>query len=55
MREIEILQGREYKYLLLENKLYRCSKKYENTTLKLFKKLKDGFITELVFVKIELA
>ena len=54
LREIEILQGREHKYLLLENKLYRCSKKYENTTLKLFKKLKDGFITELVFGKKEL-
>ena len=54
LREIEILQGRKYKYLLLENKLYRCSIKYENTTLKLFKKLKDGFITELVFGKKEL-
>ena len=54
LREIEILQGREHKYLLLENKLYRCSKKYENTTLKLFKKLKDSFITELVFGKKEL-
>ena len=54
LREIEILQGRENKYLLLKNKLYRCSKKYENTTLKLLKKLKDSFITELVFGKKEL-
>jgi len=54
LREIEILQGREYRYILLKNKLYRCSEKYENTTLKLLKKLKDGFITELVFGKKEL-
>ena len=54
LREIEILQGREYKYLLLENKLYRCNKKYEGTTLKLFKKMKENFITELVFGKKEL-
>ena len=53
-REIEILEGKEYKYLLLEDKLYRCSKKYEKTTLKLLKKLKDNFITELVFGKEEL-
>lgn len=54
LREIEILQGREYQYVLLENKLYRCSKKYEKTTLKLLKKFKDNFITELVFGKEQL-
>ena len=35
LREIEILEGRKYKYILLENKLYRCSAKYEKTSLKL--------------------
>jgi len=54
LREIEILQGREHKYILFENKLYRCSPKYKETTLKLFKKLKDNFITELIFGKKEL-
>ena len=34
LREIEILEGRKYKYILLDDKLYRCSKKYEKTTLK---------------------
>jgi len=54
LREIEILEGRKYKYILLDDKLYRCSKKYEKTTLKLLKKLKDNFITELVFGKEQL-
>ena len=54
LRGIEILQGREYQYALLENTLYRCSKKYEKTTLKLLEKFKDNFITELVFGKEQL-
>ena len=49
LREIEILEGKEYRYILMNNKLNRCSKKYEKTTLKLLKKFKDNFITELVF------
>lgn len=54
LRDIEILQGREYKYILLENNLFRCSKKYEITTLKLIEKLKNNFITELVLGKKQL-
>ncbi len=54
LREIEILQGKEYQYILLENKLYRCTTKYEKTTLKLLEKFKDNFITELVFGKEQL-
>ncbi len=48
LREIEILQGKEYSYILYQNNLYRCSKKYEQTTLKLMKMLKENFITDLV-------
>ena len=54
MREIEILNGKSYKYILFEDKLYRCDKKYEQTTFKLLKMLKDNFITELVFGKDQL-
>lgn len=54
IREIEILNGKVYKYILYENKLYRCEKKYEQTTFKLLKMLKDNFITELVFGKEQL-
>lgn len=54
LREIDILEGRECKYILLQDNLYRCDKKYENTTLKLIRILKDNFITELVFGKEQL-
>ena len=54
MREIEILNGKSYKYILFENKLYRCDQKYEETTFKLLKMLKDNFITELIFGKDQL-
>ena len=51
MRDIDIINGREYKYLLIDDVLYRCDKKYEQTTFKLLKMLKDNFMTELIFGK----
>lgn len=54
LREIEILDGRQYKYILLKDKLYRCTPKYEKNTLMLLKKFKDNFYTELVFGKEQL-
>ena len=54
MRDIDIINGREYKYLLIDDVLYRCDKKYEQTTFKLLKMLKDNFITELIFGKEQL-
>ena len=54
MRDVEILKGKDYKYILLDNKLYRCNKKYEQTTIKLLKMLKNNYLTELVFGKEQL-
>ena len=54
MRDVEILKGKGYKYILLDNKLYRCNKKYEQTTIKLLKMLKNNYLTELVFGKEQL-
>ena len=54
LREVEILSGKEYQYILLKNEFYRCTKKYENSTLKLLQKFKENFITELVFGKEQL-
>ena len=54
MRDIEILKGKDYKYILLDNKLYKCDKKYEQTTIKLLKMLKNNYLTELVFGKEQL-
>lgn len=54
MREIDIIEGKDYRYLLMKNVLYRCDKKYEQTTLKLLKMLKNNFMTELVLGKEQL-
>lgn len=54
MRDIEVLSGKNYTYILYQNELYRCDKEYEQTTLKLLKMLKDNYITELVFGKDQL-
>ena len=54
MRDINIITGKEYKYLLIDNVLYRCDKKYEQTTFKLLKMLKDNFMTELILGKEQL-
>ena len=54
MRDIELLNGKDYTYILFDNKLYRCDKKYEHTTIKLLKMLKNSYLTELVFGKEQL-
>ena len=54
LRDIDILKGRKYRYILKDKALYRCNEKYENTILKLLKMLKDNFLTELVFGKEQL-
>ena len=48
LREIEILQGKEHKYILIKNAIYRCDKEFEHTILKLLKIFKENFLTELV-------
>lgn len=47
----EIIEGKEYTYFLMNNKLYRCSKKYKNTTLKLLDVFKRNFTREIRFNK----
>ena len=49
LREIEILQGKDNQYILQGNVLYKCNKKYEETTLKMLKIFKENFLTELIF------
>ena len=48
LREIEVLYGRKYKYLLQKNVIYRCDEKYEKTTLKLLEMFKENFLTEII-------
>lgn len=47
----EIIEGKEYTYFLMEDKLYRCSKKYKETTLKLLEVFKRNFTREIKFGK----
>lgn len=49
-----ILIGREYKYVLTEEGLYRCDKEFENTTLKLLKLFKENYLTQILLSKNEL-
>lgn len=48
---INILQGKEYKYILNDEKLHRCSKEFEDCNLKLLEIFRKNYITELKFGK----
>ena len=50
-----VIKGKEYIYFLRDNKLYRCSYKFENTVLKLLNIFRINFIKEIVFRKDEFA
>ena len=54
LRDVEILKGKQYKYMLYKNTLYRCSKEYEDTTLRLIEIFKENFLTELILGKEQL-
>ena len=45
--KINIIKGKNYKYILDEQKIYRCSKQFENTTLKLLEMFRKNYITDL--------
>lgn len=49
-----ILKGKEYNYILSDEKLYRCSKEFKNTNLKLLKLFRDNYSERILFGKNEL-
>lgn len=51
----EILKGKEYSYMLLDDILYRISKQAEQTTLKLLEFYKRNYTKEIQFKNTELA
>ncbi len=51
---ITVLRGKEYKYILQENKLFRCNLEFEQTNLKLLDLFKENYVSEIVFSKDEL-
>ncbi|MCI8700190.1 MAG: DEAD/DEAH box helicase family protein [Clostridia bacterium] len=52
--QIAILQGKQYTYVLKDDGLYRCTKEFEETTLKLFKIFKENFVEEVYIHKEQL-
>ena len=51
---VTILKGKNYKYLLEQNKLHRCTKEFEKTNLKLLELFRQNYITEVSLGKEEL-
>ena len=52
--EIAELRGKAYKYILTDGKIYRCTKEFEKTSLKLLELFKQNYVTEIEFGKEEL-
>lgn len=52
--KITILKGKQYKYVLTEDKLYRCTKEFENITLRLLQLFRENFLTQVLLSKNEL-
>ena len=48
---ISILEGKEATYILGEKALYRCSKEYKETTLRLFKLFRQNYLEEVYLDK----
>ena len=49
-----VLRGRNYKYVLIENKLYRCTTQFEESNLKLFGVFRDNYLDNILLSKNEL-
>ncbi len=52
--KLAIIQGKQYKYIIDENKIYRCTKEFEKGTLKLINLFRKNYLTELKLGKSDL-
>lgn len=50
----EILEGKDYIYLLFQDKIYRCSKEFEENTLKILEVLRKNYTNQIVIDESEL-
>lgn len=50
----EILEGKDYTYMLFQNTIYRCSKEFENSTLKLLEVLRKNYTNQITIDEAEL-
>ncbi len=53
--EYKIFEGKEFSYILMDNKLYRCSKEFENATIQMLSLFRKNFTKEIIFPKNQLA
>lgn len=53
--KVNIIKGKNYKYILDEESLYRCTKEFENSNLKLLELFRQNYITEVKLGKDELS
>ena len=51
---VHIFKGKNYTYLLDEDKLYRCDNKFSNSTLKLIKSFRENYTSEMLLRKEDL-
>lgn len=47
--EYNTLEGKEYSYILIDNFLYRCTKQYKETTLKMLEIFRKNYTSEIKF------
>lgn len=52
--KITVLKGKQYKYVLTEDKLYRCTKEFQNTNLKLLSLFKENYSNQILLGKEDL-
>ncbi len=51
---VTILKGKSYKYVLANQKMYRCSKEFEKSNLKLLELFRQNYMTEVLLGKEQL-
>ena len=52
---VTIIKGKNYRYVLEKNKLFRCTKQFESTNLKLLDVFRQNYMTEVILGKEELS
>ena len=52
--DYDVIQGKDYTYLLIKNKIYRCTKEFKENVLKIMEIFRKNFEEEIVFSKEEL-
>ena len=53
--KIVLIKGRDFKYILYKNKLFKCNKDFENTVIKLIEMYRQNYLTEVTLEKKDLS